>query len=90
MKADRKFKDVVVWVVLGKNRERKLAKMVGKQSLPVLQDTDAVGFQQLYGINSAKSVLVFGRNGCLVPSKIKYGREIMKDPKLLLPIFREG
>lgn len=90
MKADEEFKDVVVWTVLGKNRERKLAEMVGKRGLPVLRDTDDIGFQQLYGINSSRTFLIFNRRGCLGPTKIKYGADIMRDPKMLLPILREG
>jgi hypothetical protein len=84
------FDDLVIWVVLGKGRENRLAKMVGDRALPVLKDTERVDFGKLYGASKRKAHLVFGRDGCLVPGKLPDSNRIARDPKQLLPVLRRG
>jgi hypothetical protein len=78
--------DLVAWVVARQEAtEPQLRKMAADRTLPVLQDTEAARVDQLYGRASARGYLIFGRDGCLVPTDTLVGAHAMADPSLLLP-----
>ncbi len=68
------FKDVIVWAVIGKGREERAAKMIGKNRLCLLQDHPGIDFLELYGARAEKKFLIFNPDGCLsdvvLPTKV--------------------
>lgn len=65
LRAEPGFSDLVVWTVLSETRLVKMDEMVGDARLPVLIDTRESDFKQTYGVTTAKSHLLFDRDGCL-------------------------
>ncbi|MCK4303455.1 MAG: hypothetical protein KAY24_04390 [Candidatus Eisenbacteria sp.] len=90
LKKQEPFKDLVVWVVLKKSAEKRLTEMVESRRLPVLQDTQRVDFERLYGASKAKGHFVFGQDGCLVPTQLESSTILMAHPERILPALRAG
>ncbi len=64
--------------------------MVADRTLPVLQDTETAGVDQLYGTSTGRSCLFFGRDGCLVPNEETIPPEAMDNPRQLLPYIQRA
>jgi len=80
------MEDVRVLVVMRRNTaEDRLLKMISDRTLPVFQDTHETNVQRLYGVSRKGSYLIFDRDGCLIPEKIEYTKQMQTDPRLLLP-----
>ena len=81
----------MVWVLLRRDvSDQLLHAMVADRRLPVLQDTEAAAVAQLYGANSARSCLFFGRDGCLLPAKGEIPPQAMDTPRQLLPYIERA
>ena len=64
--------------------------MVGDRMLPVLQDTELAGVDQLYGMSTGRSCLFFGRDGCLLPIEEAIPPQAMDNPRQLLPYIQKA
>lgn len=65
--------------------DEQVLTMASGRALPVLRDTRVAGVDQLYGIHSARSCLLFGRDGCLLPAEGEIPPQVMDNPRQLLP-----
>ena len=90
LKATDALHDLVVWVVLKEGAEKRLDAMVGKRGMPVLQDTEDVGFQRLYGADRSRAHFVYDRAGCLAEITDARSPEIRNSPRLLLPALEQA
>ena len=64
--------------------------MVADRTLPVLQDTEVAGVDQLYGISGVRSCLFFGRDGCMLPIEDEIPPQAMDNPRRLLPYIERA
>jgi hypothetical protein len=81
----------VIWVFLREGwTERQLRTMVSDRTLPVLEDTPAADADQLYGLSSARICLIFGRDGCLLPTEGEIQPTVMDNPQQLLPYIERA
>ncbi len=64
--------------------------MVEYRELPVLEDVGGVGVDQLYGVGSTRIYLIFGRDGCLIPTEGLSGARVAENLQLLMPYLEQA
>jgi len=83
------FEDVVTLVILKKNKDKHLKKLVADRRLPLLLDTEEVDFERIYGFTSGKPWRVFDRRGCIAADSLGLRLKDAEDPALLMQLLRE-
>jgi hypothetical protein len=83
------FEDVVALVILKKDKEKHLKKMVADRRLPLLLDTEEVNFERIYGMTSGKPWRVFDRRGCIAADSLGLRLKDAEDPAPLMRLLRE-
>jgi hypothetical protein len=82
------FSDVACLVLLKKDRQKRLRKMVGERGLPLLQDTPEVDFEGTYGMDSGHPWRVFDRRGCIAADSLGLRLKDEGSPEPLMELLR--
>ncbi|MBD3236523.1 MAG: hypothetical protein GF330_07455 [Candidatus Eisenbacteria bacterium] len=83
------FSDVACLVLLKKDKQPRLEKMVRDRPLPLLQDTPEVDFENVYGMTSSRPWRVFDRRGCVAADSLGLRLKDAGSPEPLMELLRE-